>query len=329
MKSCCKASFLLALALLGLSELAVRVFFARNMSGRFEYGYHPSAGFQEGRWHRPLVRAGGRRFHPQSFAKARPPAAFRVMVIGDSVPRGSSLASSYPVLVGQRLQQLGVKAESFNLAVAGNGALRSQIILRQALEYQPSLVILHVNNSNEYEDEREFKRAQQFKGWHPKNWLMKSLVVRRLYEAKTEKVSWEWLPAAIRNQKAVSDADAEIAMSMNQTKLREWDERVSRYTAESVTLARRSGLPVLLLTQAVLGRDSAGKPRLDDHGLDSMVAPLAGPGVLLLSMKQLLEPLAFESLFADGSHLRPEGHRMMAQAIVQLLLREDLVKTNH
>ena len=37
--------FLLALFVAG--ELIVRVFFARNMSGRFEYGYHPTAGFVE------------------------------------------------------------------------------------------------------------------------------------------------------------------------------------------------------------------------------------------------------------------------------------------
>ncbi len=122
------------------------------MEGRFEYGYSPTAGFSENADGTvSLKRTGGRRFWPQTFSKVRPADTFRVMVIGDSVPRGSSLATSYATQLGEKLRALGIKAESFNLAVGGNGALRSQIILRQALNYEPSLVILHVNNSNEFE----------------------------------------------------------------------------------------------------------------------------------------------------------------------------------
>ena len=44
---------------------------------------------------------------------------------------------------------------------------------------------------------------------------MKSLVIRRLYEAKTEQVFWKWLPVEIRSQQAVNDADAELSASMN------------------------------------------------------------------------------------------------------------------
>ena len=71
-------AFLFAFALLCASELVVRVFFARNMSGRFDYGYNPTSGFEE---HADgtvkLVRAGGRRFHPQSFKQQRPEGVFR------------------------------------------------------------------------------------------------------------------------------------------------------------------------------------------------------------------------------------------------------------
>ena len=41
-------SFLLAVGLLAVSELVARVFFSSNVEGRFEYGYHPTAGFTEG-----------------------------------------------------------------------------------------------------------------------------------------------------------------------------------------------------------------------------------------------------------------------------------------
>lgn len=326
MKRWFTVSLLMTLVLLAGSEIVVRVFFARNMSGRFEYGYNPAAGFVENADGTvSLVRAGGRRFHPQTFSRARPPGTFRVMVIGDSVPRGSSLATSYPAMIGEKLRALGVQAESFNLALGGNGALRSQIVVRKVLDYEPSLVILHVNNSNEFEDEREYKRSQEFKSWHPRNWLMKSLVIRRLYEAQTEQIFWKWLPAEVRNIAAVSDADAEVWASQNPEKLREWDERVRRYTAESVALARAHGVPVLLLTQTRHERDAAGRESLDNHGLDELVRPLISKGVYHLSMKQILEGTDFASLFADPAHLRPPGHERIAAAIVEKLRQEGLV----
>jgi lysophospholipase L1-like esterase len=310
--------WLLLLALFIAGELIVRVFFARNMTGRFEYGYHPTAGFVEKvDGSVQLVRAGGRRFRPQTFSRQRPAGGFRVMVIGDSVPRGPSLEGAYAAQLAEQLCKEGLKAEAINLAVAGNGAQRSQIILRKALEYQPSLVILHVNNSNEYEDEREFKRSEEFKSWHPRNWAMKSLLLRRLYEAKTEKVFWEWLPAEIRNQKAVSDADAEVAASMNTAKLREWDDRVKRFTSESLALARARVVPVLIVTQVRREADRAGGMRLDDHGLDELVQPLTGEGVELLSLKKLLEPLPCETLFADSVHFNRAGHAVIAASIAR------------
>ena len=326
MKRSLPASFLLALALLCLSEIVVRVFFARNMSGRFDYGYHPTSGFQEkADGMVSLVRTGGRRFWPQTFSRKRPAGTFRILVIGDSVPRGAKLNTSYPWLIGEQMRAQGIRAESFNLSVPGNGAHRNQIVLRQALQYQPSLVILHVNNSNEFEDERDFMRREEFKSWHPKNWLMKSLVLRRLFELKTEQLFWRWLPPEIRSQKEVSDADAQVTASMDEQKLREWDERVKKFTTESVALARQRGVAVLLITQVRLERDAAGKAYLDDHNLDAIVSPLAGDGVYFLSMKKLLQPLNFEPLFADGAHLFPPGHEIIAKAVVEQMKREGLV----
>jgi hypothetical protein len=320
-------SFLLMAGLLVGSELIVRVFFARNMSGRFEYGYAAMSGFEErSDGSVRLVRAGGRRFHPQTFPKQRPAETFRVMVVGDSVPRGPSLQQSYAVRVAEQLLSQGKQAEGINLAVAGYGARRNQIVFRQALEYQPSLMILHVNNSNEYEDEREWKRSQEFKGWHPKNWLMKSLVIRRLYELKTEKVFWELLPTEIRTQRGVSDADAELATSNNTEKTRVWQERVRQATAEAVALARARSVPILLLTQASIGPGASGKPRLDDHGLDTLARQLVGSGVFHLSMKETLELLDFVPLFADGSHLRADGHEVLAKAVINLLQHENQLR---
>jgi hypothetical protein len=326
MRPLLKPAFVLMLTLLAGSEAVTRVFFARNMSGRFEYGYHPTAGFQENaNGTVQLVRAGGRRFFPQSLTQTRPTGTFRIMTVGDSVSRGPNLRDAYPGQLGEQLTTAGLKVESLNLGLPGYGARRKEIVLRKALDYQPSLIILHVNNSNEYEDEREFRRHQEFASWHPQNWLMKSFIIRRLYEAKTEQLFWGWLPAKIRLQKALSDADAELSAGADAAKVRAWDERVRRATADCIALARARGVPILLVSQARLEKDASGQPHLDDAGFDRWLAGQTGEGVYHLSMKQVLAPLQPETLFADGAHLRPAGHKVLAAAIKQELLRAGLV----
>ena len=247
------------------------------------------------------------------------------MVIGDSVPRGPGLATSYAGQIGEKLRALGIKAESFNLAIGGNGAQRSEIILRKALDYQPSLVILHVDNGDEFEDEREFARAEAFKSWHPKNWPMKSFFIRRLYEFKTEQIFWKWLPDQVRVLADVNDTGDKELAGENPATRREWDERVQKYTAESVALARARGVPVLLLTEARLHDDGHGGFYLDDRGLDDLVQPMLGDGVYFLSMKKILQKTNFAPLFSDGTHLHPPGHEIIADAVVEKLRLEGIV----
>ncbi|MGA2854615.1 MAG: hypothetical protein ABSE90_10870 [Verrucomicrobiota bacterium] len=326
MKRWLTPSFLLMLALLAGSELVVRVFFQRSMSGRFEYGYSPDAGFVENADGTVnLIRAGGRPFFPQTFSKTPPPGTFRVMVFGDSVPRGAGAATSYAGQIGEKLRAMGIKAESFDLAIGGNGSARSEIILRKALDYQPGLVILHVDNGDEFEDEREYNRAQAFKSWHPKNWLMKSLFIRRIYEFKTEEIFWKWVPTEVRTLTAVNDNGSKVLAGQNPETRRRWDERVRKNTAESVALARVRGAKVLLLTEAREHDDGHGGFYLDDRGLDDLVRPMLGDGVYFLSLKQILQKTDFAPLFSDGTHLRPPGHAFVADAVVEKLLEEKIV----
>ena len=327
MKHWLTPAFLTMLTLLIVAELVVRVFFARSMSGRFEYGYSPAAGFVENADGTVnLVHAGGRPFWPQEFSRTRPPGTFRVMVIGNSVPRGPSLATAYPAQIGDKLRMVGIRTESFNLAIGGNGSARSEIILRRALDYQPDLVILHADNADEYEDEREYARAQAFKSWRPKNWLMKSLFIRRLYEAKTEQIFWKWVPAEVRVLADVNDYGTKALAGENPATLREWDERVRTNTSECVALARARGMPILLLTAAREHDDGHGGHFLDDRGMDNLVQPMLGNGVYLLSMKQILGATNFAEFYTgDGTHLRPNGHELIAAAVVEKLRQEGVI----
>ena len=317
-------SFMVAVGLLLTVEVVVRIAFARSLWGRFEYGYSATAGFVE----TPdgtvkLIRAGGRRFWPQKFGRKAAPGTLRIFVLGDSVPRGSKPNQAYGYFLQERLRQAGVAAEVINMGVGGNGARRTQIILRQVLQYQPGLVILHVNDSNEYEDEREWQRYQEFLSWHPRNWLMKSAIIRRIYEAKTEEVYWKWLPDEVRQQREINDVQAKMAMALNPEKLRAWDELVRTNTLASVDLLRNAKIPFLLISQTWRQKDREGKYELTDHGFADMVRRAAFGAGACLSMGEVFAGAQGElaSLFADTSHLTVEGHRRMAEAILQRLRR--------
>lgn len=320
MKPAVTKSFLLFLALLVGAELVVRGFFARGMSGRFDYGYHPTAGFvEQADGVVRLERTGGRRFFPQKFTRDRAADTYRIFVVGDSVPRGTSVGAAYGGRLAEELRTRGVKTESYNLCLPGFGVRRKHLVLEQALKYQPNLIILHVNDSNEYEDEREWNRREEFKGWQPKNWLMKSLALRRLYEMKQERVLWEWLPAGIRNQRATSDADARLQASMNDAKVQAWTKLVREQTGADVALARQHGARVLLVSHAVAEWEQP-HPVADDHGLDALCEALAGDGVAAVSLKRVFAGQDARKVYSDGSHLRPESHQFLAQALAAKLM---------
>lgn len=321
------ADFCLALGLLLAAELGVRLFLPHDVSGRFSYGYDQDSGFVASRDGRVnLVRAGGRRFHPQQFDRQRPPDTLRLMVIGDSVPRGPNLEAAYARQLQHLLQARGLRAEVINLALPGFGVRRSQLVLRQALNYDPSLIILHLNDSNEFEDEREYRRSQDFQSWHPRHWPMKIFILARAYELKTEKILWRLLPERLRQQSAASDADAEVQASLDSATQAAWRQRVWETTAETVALARRQGLPVILVTQGALVRgEAAAADRLDDHGLDALAQSLQGAGVTVLSMKELFSARhPSRAYFTDSAHLTPQGHQIMAAALADLMVQANL-----
>ena len=299
-------------------EIGVRVFLPHDVSGRFSYGYDLDAGFVESKDGTVyLVRSGGRRFHPQRFSYQRPADTYRIMVLGDSVPRGPSFQAAYPHQLQEILKSKGIRAEVINLSIAGFGVRRNQLVLRKILQYDPNLIILHLNDSNEYEDDRELRRSQEFEGWHPKHWLMKSFIFARAYEIKTEKVLWRLLPDKIRLQYVVNDADAEIQTSLDDAKQELWKRRVQEKTKETVGLARGKGIAVLLVMQATLEAD---KDRVDDHALDALGYSLEGPGVYVVSMKELFSHLQpVKTYFADSSHMTPAGHRIMATKLAGVI----------
>lgn len=324
MKRLITPACLVVICLLALAEVGARLFFANDISGRFDYGYNPQAGFDE---HQDgtveLFRAGGRRFYPQTFQRQRPPGVFRIFTVGDSVPRGPSLKGAYPWLVGRELRQHNIQAESINLAVPGYGARRCHIVLTKALEYNPSLVILHFDDYNKWEDEREWRRSQEFKGWHPRHWLMKVFIFRRLYEAKMEKVFWPLVPEKVRLRYAANDADAQVAAAKDPKEIAARIKLAYDTAEKNVAMVRARGIPVILVTQCRLEEDAQHHLYLTDHGLDALGESLAGPGVYHISMKQVLSGKDIKQIFSNFSgHLHTDGHQLLAQAIFEKIEQE-------
>lgn len=319
MKRLITPACLVVICLLGLAEVGARLFFAQDISGRFDYGYNPQAGFDERKDGTvELFRAGGRRFYPQTFQRRRALEVFRIFTVGDSVPRGPSLKEAYPWLLGQEMRQHNIKSESINLAVPGYGARRCRIVLTKALEYDPSLVILHFDDYNKWEDEREWRRSREFKSWHPRHWLMKVFIFRRLYEAKLEKLFWSLVPEEIRLNYALNDADAQVAAGGDPKEIAARVKLAYDTAVKNVATVRARGIPVILVTQCRLEEDAQHRLYLSDHGLDALGESLAGPGVYHISMKDVLSDKDIKQIFANFSgHLHKEGHQLLAQAIFE------------
>ena len=72
---------------------------------------------------------------------------------------------------------------------------------------------------------------------------------------------------------------------------------------------------MLLVTQVRM-RGTGPQATLDDSGLDELARSFTAPGVAVLSMKETLSGKEFAPLFLDNAHLRPQGHLVLARAIL-------------
>ena len=142
---------------------------------------------------------------------------------------------------------------------------------------------------------------------------------------KTEKVFWRWIPTSIRISQAKNDADAEIVAMSSKGATERWNQRVQEMTGESTRVAMAKNIPILLVSQAKIIGELNGSRRLEDNGLEKISEDHVTNGVFHLSMKQVLQSLEFEPLYADRSHLRAEGHEVMAKAIVRKLIDSGII----
>lgn len=310
-------AFVAACALLAAVEVGVRIGMPEFFENRYDYGFAANAGLHEqpdGRVE--LTRSGGRKFYPQSFPAVPPPGTLRIVTVGDSIARGATIEQAFPGLLAEALTRPGRPVESINLSVPGYGARRKLLVMRQVLHYRPAIVILQVGASNEFEDERDARRARDAAGWHPGQWLLKSYVVARLHEYILEYGLSRWLPPEIREAHAINDADDEARASLDPQRQRRWLQTFDEATDETLDALRASGATLIVVPRVHLETGPDGRTRLDDDGLRARLAPRLPPGSIWIDPRDAFGDAPDPALFGgDRVHWKPDGHRRIAALI--------------
>ena len=121
-----------------------------------------------------------------------------------------------------------------------------------------------------------------------------------------------------------SYADAEIPH--RKEKRSEFNARVRDETLACIALARKAGVPVVLVTQTNCVDGPGGTKVLKDTGLDAIVAPMLGEGVYKVSMQDLFSTQPdLKQFFVDTQHLRPPGHELLAKGIIAELQKQKVI----
>ena len=302
-------------------ELIFRFSLKDSFDGRFDYGYRPGVGIRESSNGEVQFRStAGRKFWPQTYNSKKENATIRIIVVGDSIARGSSLQNSYPKLLEDRLNKLSEnKYEIWNLSIPGYGTERKKIILLDILKYQPDLVILHSGLSNEFEDERDKRFFNQYQGWHPQHWPMKSYLLRWLDEIQQQRIKIKLLSPEIRNHTATNDIDDEHLASKDRENILKWQRVFKSETRESIELLNSNKIPYLYVPRVIHNPE---KNEVDDDGLYETLIPLL-KGDVFIDLKLIFNDLKASDLFSkDNIHLTNKGHEVISDILLKKLIKQ-------
>lgn len=301
-----------------LFESLFRFALKDSFDGRFDYGFSSGVGIQKiGQERVEFRRTAGRKFWPQNYAVQKEISTYRIIVIGDSIARGPSLESSYAKLLETQLGKTTAhRLEFWNLSIPGYGAERKKIVLQDVLRYQPDMILIHSGISNEFEDERDKKLSNQYKGWHPQYWPMKSYLLRWLDELQQQRIKPKLLSPEIRSQTMLSDTEDENMAAKNPDNVARWRKSFVHHTQETLNLLIDEKIPYFFIPRIVL---SADKTQLDDEGLYEILNTLI-PSSNLIDLKSELIEYRIEDLYSkDLVHLTNEGHAAISKILTSKL----------
>jgi hypothetical protein len=323
MRKIFQPAFIFALVSLLAAEIFLRATLPPLAVAAFQYGYHPDSGFQENADGTvQLVPGPLRDFSPQAFSRVPSPGVPRIITLGNSVEYWDDVAShiltnTYPARLATELTRRGLKTESLNLGVTSYGLHRNAVLLRKMLGYQPSLIVIKLDVTNESLDESTDGRSRNFSSTAPTDFLWKSYLVQSGVMAKEKRVMEHALPLELL-QRAFGHA---ASRATNSAGISPFNETSRKNLDDCLRLARAQHVRVLLLTQAYVVRDAANRARVTDRGLDEFAATLQDPGVAVFSLSKLFGDLPVAENFTDHIHFNRHAHQVVAEALAEPVAR--------
>lgn len=314
---------LFACALLVLGELGTRAWFkppyvsldtyTAYYPNWPEYGFEGSRACFRVRDEMSCARTQDMNVIPQTFPAKKPAGELRIVVVGASVSwegsgrgQGSS-EGNYPSRTLDLLQRAHPdrKLRLINLSVPGFGTTRQVVRFREALEYEPDLLVVHAHDTNEIrEDQRRAYVAQLHSGVAGKLLYLHSVAVLK---------AWWSDFLSVRAPRAVAPESSEETESEAQ-KLERWQTGIERNVQTMLGLARARGIPVV-----VVGPSRADRRRgARDRPLNAIFETQIGGSAQFLNVTALFTAEYARRprpLFKDNVHYSAEGTRLVAAAL--------------
>lgn len=290
------------LACLLLLESAFRSSGAHRFRHWLEYGYGAEQGLLNlGKGRLAMYSSANRRFWPRQIHAKPEPGVQRIVVVGDSVARGSSAENNWPHFAEIALNQAGCKAEMLNLSSGGYGSARKKVLVEMALaRLQPKWIVYQAGITTEYEDQLDRLRRDSAAAqpWRIERFSWAALWLK---ERKFDIIYSRWLSPRLREQDESSQAKSAIAAK---TDIAAWFPQVSGNSQQILELTRKANLGLALSPRISLDRNTG---KLDDMGLSGLADQLVGKDRSFDLRRHLgtQDPLP---LFADRAHFTRKGN---------------------
>jgi hypothetical protein len=301
-----------------LLEGAFRLSGAHRFKHWLDYGYGTEQGLRDlGDGMLAVYSSANRRFWPRQVTASPAPGVRRIVMVGDSVARGSSGDNSWPQQAELALNRRGCRAEIINLSSGGYGSARKLDVTKMALRrLAPQWIVYQASITTEYEDRLDRERRDEAAG---QPWRMErfSWAVLWLKERKFDIVYSRWLSPRIRAHARAGSEQVAIAAK---TDVDAWYPQVLRNSRQIAGLAQADGVRLIVAPRVSFDRASG---RLDDMRLFELAHEVVGADFTFDGLRGV-DPAKLPSLFADSAHLTRSGNEWVGEQFAQWALGHGL-----
>lgn len=271
------------------------------------------------------------------------PHTYRIIALGDSITEGPGveLDETFVKLLERSLQveNPGCTIEVINAGIEDYGTQQELIWLRErGLVYEPDLLILNIylNDARGFVPpsaavavlDNFFGRRSALYVFY-RNWVRERLVAQairvpdfRFRFVETWK-SQAWMTDSDALTRVIQEADQDWGMAWNDQEL----ALIENGLEQIIQLADQHGFKLLLVIFPVDVQVYAqvGTPLGLDRPQQKLAAFAQQHGVPVLDLLPVLRDHRDDDLFSDQAHLKPDGHRIVADALFQALHEYELV----